>query len=183
MAEILKKDPNLYPRSMQFPTIHHRPLRSRPPPLRNSLIPSIHQRLYSTSLYHPNQVAVYLVETHETYSINLVPYPPSPMEIHTDESLCQVPERSVLLRGGGCGGAQPPLELLSARQVGPPPARPLPRQRRAQRPRPRGCCGHRGHRGRLRHGEPELEARRHGRHRSYNQQQLVDECFMEMLFS
>ena len=107
--------------------------------------------------------------------------PPS-MEIHTDESLCQVPERSVLLRGGGCGGAQPPLELLRARHVGPPPARPLPRQRRAQRPRPRGRCGQCG-RGRLRHGEPELEARRHGRHLCYNQQQIDGECFMAMLFS
>ena len=92
------------------------------------------------------------------------------MEIHTDESLCQVPERSVLFRGGrggGGGGAQPPLQLFRPRHVGPPPSGQVPRQRRPQGPRQQPPCRPRGGGGGgLYHRQPELEARRHGRHLS-----------------
>ena len=65
-SEMLKKDPNVYPRSMQFPTIYHH-FSSRLS-LSLSLTASIHSRL---SLYHPDnrieKTAVNLVETHEIY--------------------------------------------------------------------------------------------------------------------
>ena len=123
----------LYPRltqqfPSQIPTICHR---FSSQPSSHSLIALIYVSP-SLSRMGVSQVA----GNHATYftsiSYSLLSLPPK--EIHTDESLCQVPERSVLLLRGS-GGAQPPLQLFRPGDVGPPVSAQVPRQRGSQGPR------------------------------------------------